>query len=53
MNLADGGFQNFTEKEYQETAKKISDGTISISGEDVAADPSGHGISICKIRQMQ
>ena len=53
MNLADGGFQNFTEEEYQETAKKISDGTISISDEDVAADPSGHGISICKIRQMQ
>jgi basic membrane protein A len=51
MKLADGGFQNFTEEDYQAVAKEISDGTISITDEDVAADPEGHGVTICKIEQ--
>lgn len=53
MKMTDGGFRNFTEEQYRTVAGKISDGTISITGEDVASDPSGHGVTICKIEQKQ
>lgn len=53
MKMIEGGFQNFTEENYSAVAKKISDGNIPITSEDVASDPSEYGVTICQIEQKQ
>lgn len=51
MKMADGGFATFTEDDYNTIVKKISDGDLTVKGEDVTQDPEKNGITICTVEE--